>query len=286
MGSSPTRRRPCGTYGRAHGEAASTPFLPLMSALAVKPGRCTMETVVAAATAGDEKAFSQLVDRHRDELQAHAYRMLRSRQDAEDLTQETFLRAWHKRKSFRGESSYRGWLYRIATNVCLTALEQRSRRPRTHPGTADVSTEPRLDRMLEGVAAAGAGPDEDVASRETLELAFLVAVRHLPPRQRAVLFLCDALGWSAKDTAALLETTVASVTSALQRARRALREHLPARRLEWSAGLGATEEERALLRRCLDATERADAGAFATMLRQHRRSAEFSRPRRPGERHG
>ena len=257
-----------------------------MRALAIKPGRYGMEAVVAAATAGDEFAFSQLVDCHRDELQAHAYRMLRSRQDAEDLTQETFLRAWRKRKSFRGESSFRAWLYRIATNVCLTALEQRSRRPHTSRGPVDVPIEPGFDRMLEGVAATDPGPDDDVASRETIELAFLVAVRHLPPKQRAVLFLCDALGWSANDAAALLETSVASVTSALQRARRSLREHLPARRLEWSSELTTTDEERALLRRCLDAAEHADAGAFAAMLREHARPTRSSRPRRRGERHG
>jgi RNA polymerase sigma-70 factor (ECF subfamily) len=257
-----------------------------MRTLAVEPGRYGMEAVVAAATAGDELAFSQLVDRHRDELQAHAYRMLRSRQDAEDLTQETFLRAWRKRKSFRGDSSFRAWLYRIATNVCLTALEQRSRRAHTSRGTVDVPIERRLDRMLEGVADTNAGPEDDVASRETIELTFLVAVRHLPPRQRAVLFLCDALGWTAKDAAALLGTSRASVTSAQQRARVTLRKHLPARRLEWSSGAETTPEERALLRRCLDATVRADAGAFAAMLREHPRTTHSSRPRRRGERRG
>ena len=256
-----------------------------MSGVALKPGRCRTEAVVVAATAGDESAFSQLVDRHRDELQAHAYRMLRSHQDAEDLTQETFLRAWHKRKTFRGESSFRAWLYRIATNACLTALEQRSRLGHTNRGTVDFPIEPRPDRLLEGVAATDAEPDDDVASRETIELAFLAAVRLLPPRQRAVLFLCDALGWTAKDTAMLLETSRASVTSALQRARLTLREHLPARRLDWSKGSKTSDEERALLRRCLDAAERADAGAFAAMLRDHLRSAE-SRPHERGERRG
>jgi RNA polymerase sigma-70 factor (ECF subfamily) len=274
------------TYGRAHDQFASTRLLGLMSALALKPGRHRMEAVVTAATAGDESAFSQLVDRHRDEVQAHAYRMLRSHQDAEDLTQETFLRAWHRRKSFRGESSFRAWLYRIATNACLTALDQRSRRLHASRATVGVPTEPRPDSLLEGVAATDAEPDDDVASRETIELAFLAAVQNLPPRQRTVLFLCDALGLTASETAELLETSRASVTSALQRARLTLREHLPARRLDWSAESRTTDEERALLQRCLDATERADAGAFAAMLREHYRSAESSRPHRRGERRG
>jgi RNA polymerase sigma-70 factor, ECF subfamily len=274
------------TYGRTHDRFASTRLLGLMSALALKPRRYRMEAVVAAATTGDKSAFSQLVDRHRAELQAHAYRMLRSHQDAEDLTQETFLRAWHRRKSFRGESSFRAWLYRIATNACLTALDQRSRRRDMSPGAVGDPIEARSDRLLEGVAATDAEPDDDVASRETMELACLAAVRHLPPRQRTVLFLCDALGWTANETAELLETSRASVTSALQRARLTLREHLPARRLDWSAESRTTDEERALLRRCLDATERADAGGFAAMLREHLRSAESSRPHQRGERRG
>jgi RNA polymerase sigma-70 factor, ECF subfamily len=260
------------TYGRTHDQFASTRLLGSLSALAVRHGRYRTDGVVAAATAGDESAFTQLVDRHRDELQAHAYSMLRSHQDAEDLTQETFLRAWHKRESFRGESSFRAWLYGIATNVCLSALDRRSRRPGP-------------DRLFERVAATDAEPAEDVASRETLELAFLVAVQHLPPRQRAVLFLCDALGWTARDTAALLETSVASVTSALQRARVTLRKHLPPPRLEWSSKSKTTEQECALLRRCLDAAERGDAAALAAMLREPR-SIGSSRPRPPGGRHG
>jgi RNA polymerase sigma-70 factor, ECF subfamily len=173
-----------------------------------------LDPVVAAATAGDESAFSELVERHRHELQAHAYRIVRSREDAEDLTQETFLRAWRMRESFQGRASFRSWLYRIATNACLSALERRSRRPQ------DVQS----SGALEAIPAAGAAPDEALVMKETAHHAFLAAVQRLPPRQRAVLIVRDVLGWPAKETAALLGTSVASVTSAHQRARSTLRE--------------------------------------------------------------
>ena len=270
-------------YGRSHAQLAPPGWLRLVSTLAVRRGRYETDALVAAATSGDRSAFSELVERHRHELQRHAYRMLGSHEDSEDLAQEAFLRAWRKRESFRGQSSYRSWLYRIATNACLTALEQRARRRQTSAGAAEIQPAPP-DQLLEALAAASE-PDTDVASKETIELVFLVAVKHLPPKQRAVLFLRDALGWSAKDTAALLGISLASVTSALQRARTTLRRHLPGHRLEWVSGLETTEEERALLRRCLEAAERADAGAFAAMLREHR-STETAQPLREGERHG
>ena len=271
-------------YGRSHAQFAPPGWLRLVSTLAVRRGRYETDALVAAATSGDRSAFSELVERHRHELQRHAYRMLGSHEDSEDLAQEAFLRAWRKRESFRGQSSYRSWLYRIATNACLTALEQRARRRQTSAGAAEAQMAPP-DQLLEALAAASGEPDTDVASKETIELVFLVAVKHLPPKQRSVLFLRDALGWSAKDTAALLGISLASVTSALQRGRATLRRHLPGHRLEWVSGLETTEEERALLRRCLEAAERADAGAFAAMLREHR-STESAQPLRGGERHG
>jgi RNA polymerase sigma-70 factor (ECF subfamily) len=194
-----------------------------------------LDPVVAAATAGDESAFSELVHRHGRELRAHCYRMLGSYEDSEDLTQETFLRAWHSRASFRGHSSFRAWLHRIATNACLTALERRSGRQGTTRREEAASSSPS-DRQFEGIATADAGPDDEVVSKETIELALGVAVRYLPPRQRAVLYLRDVLDWSARDTAELLETSLASVTSAHQRARTTLRRHLPERRLEWTTG--------------------------------------------------
>jgi RNA polymerase sigma-70 factor (ECF subfamily) len=245
-----------------------------MSTIEITP-RDRLDAVVAAATAGDESAFSELVHRYHRELRAHCYRMLGSYEDSEDLTQETFLRAWNKRATFRG-SSFRAWLYRIATNACLSALDRRARRRQIDHAT-DAWNHPGPDALLNGIETTDAGPDAEVTAKETLELAFLVAIQSLPPRQRGVLFLCDVLGWPAKDTAALLETSVASVTSAQQRARATLRKRLPERRLDWAPESEPGEEERALLERCLDAVEHADAKAFAAML-----------PERPGaaERHG
>ena len=183
-----------------------------------------MEAAVAAAQAGDEAAFSGLVERYRPELQVHCYRMLGSLEDSEDLTQETFLRAWRKRRGFKGRSTFRAWLYRIATNACLDVLAKRRRRLSPQPEVPWPLPDP--GEPLEEVRATDAQPEEAVVSKETVELAFLVVAQHLSPKQRAVLILRDVFGWSAKDSAAHLDTTVASVNSALQRARAALDRHL------------------------------------------------------------
>jgi RNA polymerase sigma-70 factor (ECF subfamily) len=176
--------------------------------------RTELDALVSAATAGDEAAYGRLFRRYRNGLVAHCYGLLRSYEEAEDLTQETFLRAWRHRGSFRGESSFSAWLYRIATNACLTAI---ARRPPRAFGGLDVDSIPTpVDRVLADLRA---GPEAELVSRETI----YAAVRQLPPNQRAALFLRDVLGWSARDTAELLETSVASVTSALQRGREALR---------------------------------------------------------------
>ena len=233
-----------------------------MSTIEVKHGYTEPDAVVAAATAGDESAFSLLVVRHRSELQAHCYRILGSYEESEDATQEAFLRAWRSRASFQGRASFRAWLYGIATNTCLSARRRRV-------GRLDARSDP--DGVLAEVAATGNEPHADVVSQETIELAVLVAIQHLPPRQRAVLFLRDLLGWSTKETAELLETSIASVTSALQRARETLRARLPERRLEWAAGADPSPTERALLRRYLDAAMHADAQAFAAILQDDRR---------------
>ena len=252
-----------------------------MSGVEATPGRAEEAAVVAAARAGDEAAFAALAERYRRELQVHCYRMLGSPEDAEDLVQETFLRAWRGRTSFRGRSSFRAWLYRIATNACLNALAHSSRRvlpPQVVPASAPVVAElpaadaevawlrPYPDRLLEPAAPSDAQPDAVVVARETIELAFLAAVQHLPPRQRAVLLLRDVLGWRASETAALLEATVGSVNSALQRARATLRRHLPARRSEWAPTSPPSSEEREVLRRYLEASERSDAAAVAELL--------------------
>jgi RNA polymerase sigma-70 factor (ECF subfamily) len=250
------------------------------------PSQPEAGAVAAAVRAGDDSAFSALVARHERELQVHCYRMLGSLDDSEELVQETFLRAWRRRETFQGRSSVRAWLYRIATNACLDAL---ARRPRPEPvsDVADRAQEsfevlwlqPYPDTLLTGTAPSEDAPDAAVVAKETIELAFMVAIQHLPPRQRAVLILRDVLGWPAKDAAELLDSSVASVNSALGRARTALKQHLPERRLEWAPGSDPTQEEQALLRRYLDATERADAGAFVEMMREDARS---SMPPEPG----
>src|SRR3954452_14616167 len=179
----------------------------------------------------DESTFSALVERHRRELQLHCYRMLGNFEESEDLTQETFLRAWRRRETYAGRASLRAWLYRIATNACLDALERRP--PRVPSADGEVAwLQPYPDDLL--------APDssEQVVERETIELAFLIAIQYLAPRPRAVLILRDVLGWRARDVAALLETSVAGVNSALQRARAVLKEHLPAERGEWAPAGG------------------------------------------------
>jgi RNA polymerase sigma-70 factor, ECF subfamily len=238
-------------------------------------GRHTGMNTIEATQSQDE--FSALVEPHRRELQLHCYRMLGSYEDSEDLVQETFLRAWRKRESYEGRSSLRAWLYKIATNACLDVLK---RRPRTTQSGSEVLwLQPYPDELLEGIPAPDAEPDAAVVSKETVELAFLVAIQHLPPKQRAVLIVRDVLGWSAKETAALLEASVPSVNSALQRARATLKEHLPERRAEWAPESDPSEQERALLERYLDATERADGEAFVELMHE---DARFSMPPEPG----
>src|SRR5439155_13016961 len=234
----------------------------------------------------EESAFAALFERHRAELRGHCYRMLGSFEDSEDLVQETFLRAWRKRASFGsdGRSSFRAWLYRIATNACLDVLRSRPRRvlppdvaaagdPAAPPSPpADLPwLQPYPDRLLEPISPAEDEPGAVVVARETIELAFIAAIQHLPPRQRAVLILRGVLGWSAKETGSLLEVSVASVNSALQRARATLRDRLGERRTEWARSSEPSEEERELLQRYVDAHERADADALAQLLREDAR---------------
>ena len=183
----------------------------------------------------DEPAFSGMAERHRRELHVHCYRMLGSFEDAEDAVQETFLRAWRRRETFEGRSTFRAWLYRIATNACLDLLAKR--RPEPATGGEVLWLQPYPDRLLDELPADDADEPEAVAvARETIELAYLVAVQHLAPRPRAVLILRDVLGWPAKDVAELLGDSVNSVNSALQRARAGMREHLPAERQDWTGG--------------------------------------------------
>jgi RNA polymerase sigma-70 factor (ECF subfamily) len=237
------------------------------------------DDVAAAARAGDEAAFTTLVERHRAELRVHCYRMVGSVDEAEDLVQETFLRAWRRRETYQGRSTIRAWLYRIATNACLDTLDRRARRvlppdvaPPQAPGVTALARtdvawlQPYPDRLLEPVAPRDAEPDAVAVTRETIELAFVAAVQHLPATQRAVLILRDVLGWPARQAADLLDSSVASVNSALQRARATMRDRLPERRTEWASTAAPTDDERDLVRRYMAAMERADLSAVADLL--------------------
>ncbi|TCC25233.1 RNA polymerase subunit sigma-70 [Kribbella speibonae] len=229
---------------------------------------------IAAARSDDTTRFALLTERYRRELHVHCYRMLANYADAQDMTQETFLRAWKKRESFRGHAALRTWLYRIATNACLDFLEKRNDRtpvPSELPGAGSevLYLQPYPDRMLPE------DPQESVVARETIELAFIVAVQHLPPRQRAAFILRDVLGWPASKAADALELTVASVTSALQRARVTMREQLPSRRLDWRspATHELTSDERGAVKSYIDAHERNDLDGLTSLLRDDLRFA-------------
>ncbi len=213
----------------------------------------------------DEAGFAELAERHRRELHVHCYRMLGSFQDAEDAVQETFLKAWRARGTYEGRSTFRAWLYRIATNTCLDLLAVRRPEPAT---SGEVRwLQPYPDSLLDELPAADADEPEALAmARETIELAYVVAVQHLAPRPRAVLVLRDVLGWPAKDVADLLGDSVNSVNSALQRARAGMREHLPAERQEWT-GADGDEGSRELVRRFTEASVAADIDAIAAMMR-------------------
>jgi RNA polymerase sigma-70 factor (ECF subfamily) len=226
------------------------------------------DATVAAVHAGDESAFGELLEPLRRELQVHCYRMLGSLEDSEDLVQETFLRAWRHRRTFEGRSSFRAWLYRIATNACLDAL---GRRPpvAAQEGAQPLAEVPWLqpypNRLLDAIAASEDEPEAELVEKETIELAFIAAIQLLPPRQRAVLISRDVLGWSTAESAALLGTTVASVNSALQRARATMKRHFPRRRLDW-APADPSREERALLRRYVEAADAGDPAAMIAVL--------------------
>ncbi|MFC0042652.1 sigma-70 family RNA polymerase sigma factor [Actinomadura rayongensis] len=252
----------------AYARATATP-----SSSTVQRRRTTMPT-----TAPDrESEFQRLTAAHRRELLAHCYRMLGSIHDAEDQVQETYLRAWRAYDGFEGRSSPRSWLYTIATNVCLTALEQRGRRPLPSGIGAPADPErpvvaapevPWLEPAPDAVLAAGPGAADPAAvaqSHEASRLAFVAALQHLAPRQRAVLLLRDVLRWKAAEVAVLLETTTASVNSALQRARARLAEVGPDPDALAEPGDPRT---RALLDRYTRAFEAADVGALVELFRR------------------
>ena len=225
----------------------------------------------------EDATFTTLLEQHRRELHIHCYRMLASFDDAEDAVQETFLRAWRYRESRKEGAPPRPWLYQIATNACLDVIARDKRRAAVvtdgeAPNVAEVLwLQPYPDAQL---------PDAMVVTKESIELAFLAVIQLLTPQQRAALILRDVLGWSAKETAELLETSVASANGALQRARATLRKHLPSRKAEWPSGVDASAAERELLRKFVEASERADTEWFASVIKE---DAVFRMPPEPGE---
>jgi RNA polymerase sigma-70 factor (TIGR02960 family) len=233
------------------------------------------ERTLIRARAGDEDAFRELTDPYRRELQLHCYRILGSLQDAEDLLQETLLAAWRGLEHFEGRASLRAWLYRIATNRCLNVLRDRGRRPQEVPPMAEppeptrrtdpIWLEPYPDVLLGGVADTSPGPEVRYELREAVGLAFVAALQHLPPRQRAVLVLRDVLGFHGAEVADMLESSEASIKGALQRARTTLDTRLPAGNRE-RAPLPSSASERQLVGRFVDAVERGDIDGLVSML--------------------
>jgi RNA polymerase sigma-70 factor (ECF subfamily) len=240
--------------------------------------RSNEAALLSSARGGDRQAFEALTERHRRELQAHCYRMLGSFHDAEDMVQETFLRAWRSIRGFDGRASTRHWLYRIATNVCLNVLARRAtagrllpesqgppttQMPDREPASEIAWLEPYPDSALEGIIDQAPGPDARYEMRQSVHLAFIAAIQLLPPRQRAALLLNDVLGCSAAESAQLLDSSVAAINSALQRARSALDERLPGG-LPSLAGAAPT----GLLERYVRAWESLDVDTLTSLLRE------------------
>jgi RNA polymerase sigma-70 factor (ECF subfamily) len=235
--------------------------------------------LLTAAGRGDQAAFGRLVEPYRGQLHAHCYRMLGSVHDAEDALQEALLRAWKALGRFEGRSSLRSWLYTIATNTCLNAIARRPKRvlpldyagptdPYAGPGEPIVESiwiEPYPDEPL-GLPDGLAGPDARYEQREAVELAFIAALQHLPASQRAVLILREVLGFSAKEVAEQLETTVASVNSAMQRARAAVDAKLPGQSQQETLRTLGDPELQKLVTTYVDAWERNDVETVVAML--------------------
>ena len=242
-----------------------------------------------AARGGDEGAFERIVEPYRRELQAHCYRMLGSVHDAEDALQETLLRAWRGLAGFEGRSSLRAWLYRIATNVSLRAIERRPTRllPVDYGPAGDPHSEPEEPLMEsvwvepypdDGLKDLRSSPDARYEQRESVELAFIAALQHLPDRQRAVLLLRDVLGFAPAEIAEALDSTPASVYSALQRAHAAIDERLPERSQQETLRSIDDERLREVTERFVAAWEANDVSALVELLTD---DAAITMPPRP-----
>jgi RNA polymerase sigma-70 factor, ECF subfamily len=241
-----------------------------------------------AARGGDEEAYRRLTEPYHGELHAHCYRMLGSIHDAEDALQDASLRAWRGLAGFEGRSSLRSWLYTIATNACLNMIARRPKRvlpvdygpaadPHEGPGeplVESVWVEPYPDEKL-GLEDGFAGPEARYEQRESVELAFIAALQHLPPNQRAVLILREVLGFSAREVAESLETTVASVNSALQRARKTVDERLPEQSQQATLRSLGDDGLRDVVDSYVHAWQRGDVDAVVAMLTE---DASFTMP--------
>ena len=237
------------------------------------------EQLLEAARHGDEDAFTQLIGLHRGALHAHCYRMLGSVQDAEDALQDTLLSAWRALPQFGGRSSLKSWLYRIATNACLKTIQRRPTRvlpidygpaadphnPPAPPLLESVWIDPYPDTGIE-LEDRRASPDVRYEQRESVELAFIAALQHIPARQRAVLILRDVLAFSAKEVAETLEMTPAAVDTALQRAHKTVDQRLPKQSQQDTLQAIGDEPLRELVDGFIDAWERADVDAVVAML--------------------
>lgn len=253
-----------------------------MARIAVRPDDPVEGRLIAAAQAGDQDAFRRLSEPYYRELHVHCYRMLGSFHDAEDLVQETFLRAWRSLGRYEGRAQFRSWLYKIATNACLKEIERRPSRvlPRDFGPPADpllppspplaeiVHLEPYPDVLLSELPSSSSDPEAVYILRESIGFAFLTAIQLLTPRQRAVLILRDVLDWRAGEVAALLESSVASVNSALQRARATLAHRLPPNDRQGAGKDVSQAAERSLLARYVQAWETGDMDRLAVLLKE------------------
>ena len=235
--------------------------------------------MIDPARPSSQAEFSQFAEPYRRELQVHCYRMLGSIQDAEDLVQETLLRAWQKLETFEGRASFRAWLYKIATNACLDALDRRPHRtlpplrqaasdpqePPVPPITEPIWLEPIPDELAAGIETS---PEARYDARESITLAFLAALQVLPPRQRAILILRDVLDMPAEQAAQVLDLTVSAANSALHRARVTLARHYHARGLESIKAVPTDSRMRELLDRYVHAWESADVDALISLLKE------------------